>query len=221
MPLPKLTMKLLQSEAVAFAKDESGHNEPSLYGVTDGKAVGTYLEHKFRSYLEGKYTMAEGNSAKGIDFPDLNIDLKVTSEKQPQSSCPFKSARQKVFGIGYGLLLFVYDKNDDSEANTANLNILHTVLIEAEATGDFTMTTRLREMVKDRANREDIVAYLQDRNLPVDDIEAERIAEAVLKNPPPQGYLTISNALQWRLQYSHVIRVAGTVDGVRRLWSGT
>jgi len=31
------------------------------------------------------------------------------------------------------------------------------------------------------------------------------------------GYLTISNALQWRLQYSRVIEQAGKVEGVLRL----
>ncbi len=59
--------------------------------------------------------------------------------------------------------------------------------------------------------------YLNDRNLPVDEIEARRIAQDVLKSPPRQGYLTISNALQWRLQYGHAINKAGEVDGVERL----
>ena len=83
------------------------------------------------------------------------------------------------------------------------------------------MTRRLREMLTDGANREDIVAYLTDRNLPVDDIEAQQIAEDVLRSPPAQGYLTISNALQWRLQYGHAIAVAGSVAGVSRLGEGS
>jgi hypothetical protein len=62
------------------------------YGVTDGKAVGTYLEHKFKLYLKERYEFLEGNSASGIDFPGLLVDVKVTSIRQPQSSCPFKSA---------------------------------------------------------------------------------------------------------------------------------
>ncbi len=49
-----LTVKLLQKEASAFAKIESAHAEPKLFGVTDGKAVGTYLEHKFQRVLESK-----------------------------------------------------------------------------------------------------------------------------------------------------------------------
>jgi hypothetical protein len=38
-----------------------------------------------------------------------------------------------------------------------------------------------------------------------------------MKNPPKVGYLTISNALQWRLQYSRVIQEAGNADGVIRI----
>lgn len=56
-----------------------------------------------------------------------------------------------------------------------------------------------------------------DRNLPIDEIEAQSLAEELLENPPEQGYLTISNALQWRLQYSRVIQVAGDIDGVYRV----
>ena len=46
-----LTLTLLQQEAAAFAIRESQHADPKLYGVTDGKAVGTYVEHKFQNYL--------------------------------------------------------------------------------------------------------------------------------------------------------------------------
>jgi hypothetical protein len=77
--MQKLTVALLKSEAKAFARKESGHKEKSLYGVTDGKAVGTYLEHKFQEMLLGKYEYARGSSAKGIDFPKLDVDIKVTS----------------------------------------------------------------------------------------------------------------------------------------------
>jgi hypothetical protein len=122
MPKP-LTIELLQKEASSFAKAESKHAEPSLFGVTDGKAVGTYLEHKFQTALHTRYTYGRGNSAKGIDFPELGVDIKVTSIRQPQSSCPFKSARQKIYGLGYSLIIFVYDKRDDAMTRTCRLDI--------------------------------------------------------------------------------------------------
>jgi len=213
----ELTIKLLCKEAKVFAETESSHAEPSIYGVTDGKAVGTYLEHKFQTYLREKYAYKEGSSARGIDFPKLNVDIKVTSIKQPQSSCPFKNARQKIFGLGYSLLLFVYEKIDDQQTRTARLNILHSIFIEAERTADYQITTGILNIIKNNGNRDDIVAFMQDRLLPVEEIQALQIADEIMENPPNIGYLTISNALQWRLQYRRVIEEAGKVDGIYRV----
>jgi hypothetical protein len=44
-----------------------------------------------------------------------------------------------------------------------------------------------------------------------------QIAGEIIANPPHVGYLTISNALQWRLQYQRVIEQAGKVDGIYRI----
>ena len=62
-----LTIPILIAEAALFSQTESIHDEPSLFGVTDGKAVGTYLEHKFTAHLLERYSFAGGNSASGID----------------------------------------------------------------------------------------------------------------------------------------------------------
>ena len=213
----KLTVGSLRSEAKVFAERESGHREPSLYGVTDGKAVGTYFEHKFQAYLHERYDYAEGSSAKGIDFPQLDVDMKVTSIRQPQSSCPFKSARQKIFGLGYSLLVFVYDKSDDPKTVTGSLNIMHTIFVEASRTADYQTTTGIRRILENQGNRDDLLAFMQERMLPVDEVEAAKIAEELMSSAPEVGYLTISNALQWRLQYSRVIEKAGEVSGIRRI----
>lgn len=214
---PPLTLATLKAEASTFAEIESAHHEPSLYGVTDGKAIGTYFEHKFRAYLREKYNFEEGSSAIGIDFPALGVDVKVTSIKQPQSSCPFKSARQKIYGLGYSLLVFVYEKRDDPQTASGNLNVLYTIFIDRERTADYQTTTGLRRILENNGNRDDIIAFIEDRRLPVDEIEAAVLADEILAYPPKIGYLTISNALQWRLQYSRVIEQSGTVTGVERL----
>jgi hypothetical protein len=212
--MPALTIETLCSEAAIFSVAESQHPEPLLYGVTDGKAVGTYLEQKFKLYLKQKYEFLTGNSANGIDFPSLLVGVKVTSIKQPQSSCPFKSARQKIFGLGYSLIIFVYNKVDNIENRTATLNILRTIFIKAERTGDFQMTRGIRSILDNEGNKDDLIAFMLDRNLPVDEIEVGNIADLILANPPIQGFLTISNALQWRLQYSRVIECAGQQEGI-------
>ncbi len=214
---PKLTIKILQEEASKFAELETSHDEPILYGVTDGKAVGTYLEHKFTSYLAEKYDYEQGNSASGIDLPGLGVDIKVTSIKQPQSSCPFKSASQKVFGLGYHLLVFVYEKSDDEETKTGKLNMQHTIFVEKERTADFQTTKGILDILEREGNKDDVVAFIMERNLPVDEIGAEQLAKMILKTPPNEGYLTISNALQWRLQYRRVIQKAGEISGILRV----
>lgn len=211
---PSLTIKDLKIEAHAFCEVMTNENHINLIGITDGKAVGTYVEHRFQNFLANKYLVSVGSSAKGIDLPDstINTDIKVTSIVQPQSSCPFKNARQKIFGLGYNLLVFVYEKKDTT--NSCILHFTHCTFIDKSRTSDYTITKRLREMVKDGANKADIIGFLQDKNVPGDDIIYNDLADEILANTPEQGYLTISNALQWRLQYSRVIALHNSVSGV-------
>ncbi|MCI5114202.1 MAG: type II restriction endonuclease [Candidatus Electrothrix sp. AX1] len=142
MTKQNLTIDLLCKEAGLFAADESAHDEPSLYGVTDGKAVGTYLEHKFQRNLS----------------------------------------------------------------------------VDQSRTADFQTTSGLRKILENNGNTDDVIAFFSERMLPVDEIQALELAEKVISNPPEIGYLTISNALQWRLQYSRVIQEAGIVLGISKVY---
>jgi hypothetical protein len=215
--MPPLTLQNLQLEARLFADSLSSTRIKALFGTTDGKAIGTHVEQSFINWLAAKYTLERGNAAKGMDLPDVNVDIKVTSVTQPQSSCPFRSARQKIFGLGYSLLLFVYAKTDETRTKSAKLEIQHVIFIAANHTADYTLTRSLCDMLERDANEEDLVALMRDRNLPLDDIEASTIARELLERAPEKGFLTISNALQWRLQYGHAIQEAGSTDGLVRL----
>lgn len=210
----KLTIEKLIKEAVDFCKIESKINQKDLIGITDGKAVGTYVEHKLKNYLLLRYDFKVGNSASGIDLPDefINTDIKVTSIKQPQSSCPFKSSRQKIFGLGYNLLILVYDKIDQN--GESYLNFLYCTFVTKERTADYSTTKRLKEMLKDNVIKEDVIAYLYDRNIPGDEITYDMLSDEIMKNNFEIGYLTISNALQWRLQYARVIHLNNEINGV-------
>lgn len=217
----KLTIPKLIEEAQHFCFEQSKFQHKELFGVTDGKAVGTLIEQKFQKHLNDKYDVTIGSSASGVDLPSADIltDIKVTSIKQPQSSCPFKDAKQKIFGLGYNLLVFVYDKTDDSKTQTAILNFVSCSFVSKERTADYTSTYRLREMVKDKANEADIIAYLQDKNIPADEITLSKLAQQILKTPPEQGYLTISNALQWRLQYQRIVALSEDISGISKIIS--
>ncbi len=212
----KLNTDILFQVAKDFAELQSGINHAPLVGITDGKAVGTYVEHLFQERLKTLFPDIQlGNSAKGIDIPDkrLNCDIKVTSIMQPQSSCPYREPRQKIYGLGYNLLIFVYEKKDG--ANSCVLDFKHVVLIDKKMTGDYTLLKMIRAMLKEGANKEDLIGLFIDKGLPSDEITLDALAEEVLQNPPLQGYLTISNALQWRLHYRRVIALDNDVYGVR------
>lgn len=215
----QLTIGKLIEEAEQFCITESAYQNKELYGVTDGKAVGTLIEQKFKKQLTEKYEVLTGSSAKGIDLPseDILTDIKVTSNKQPQSSCPFKDAKQKIFGLGYNLLVFVYDKTDDPETKTSLLHFVSCSFVSKERTADFTTTSILNEMKKVGANEEDVIAFLDGIKLPADEISLKQIAQLVLQTNVNVGYLTISNALQWRLQYARIRDLKGEVEGINKI----
>lgn len=212
-----LTTADLVAEAGRFAEIQDSRVEPALFGVTDGKAVGTHIERRFSEHLADRYDWSLGSAAAGLDFPELGVDLKVTSVRQPQSSSPFRSARQKIYGLGYGLLIFVYEKTDDSGARIARLRIAHALYIERERTADYQTTRGILDILDRGGNAEDLTAFFHDRNLPVDDIGARALAETVLGTRPNLGVLTISNALQWRLQFSRALQQADDFQGVARI----
>lgn len=209
-----LTIPILQATATAFSRNLSDTLLPDLYGVTDGKAIGTYVEHAFKNALSASgYSYDRGNSAHGLDLPSVNTDIKVTSIRQPQSSAPFKSAWQELYGLGYNLLVFVYEKTDIVHELAAQLKMLHVIYIDEAYTADYRHTRAIRDIVLDNAldndaKMEQLVAYMEDMRIPIDDYERYNYAQRLIESPPEQGAITISNALQWRFGYKTAIRVA-------------
>jgi hypothetical protein len=143
------------------------------------------------------------------------VDIKVTSIRQPQSSCPFKSARQKIYGLGYSLLVFVYDKRDDEKTRTGRLDIQHTIFVQKERTADYQTTLGLLRLIENKANRDDILAFFEEHYMPFEKPEDVRLAERVLRHRPTVGALG-----QQRMRpscFDRVIESVGEVDGVLRL----
>lgn len=212
MKKKELTIDLLIKAAKDFCKQESGVYRTELFAVTDGKKVGTIVEHLFQVFLEERYSMTVGSSALGLDLPSVNTDIKVTSIVQPQSSCPYKDSKQKIYGLGYNLIVFVYQKEDDNKKG--KLDFLSCTFINKERTADYQTTTGLRKIIENNANADDVFAFLVERNIPGDEVTLLNMAKDILKNPPEVGYLTISNALQWRLQYGRIVNLDETVNGI-------
>lgn len=210
----KLNREELLKCAETFCKRESGNYRKELFGVTDGKAIGTYVEHLFQNFLSESYEMEVGSSANGLDLPSINTDIKVTSIKQPQSSCPFKDSKQKIYGLGYNLIVFVYKKYDDTKKRKGMLEFVSCAYIDKSRTADYQTTTGLRQIIENKGNTDDIFAFLNDHKIPADEVTLMNMAKDILKDPPTVGYLTISNALQWRLQYGRIVSLDEEVDGI-------
>jgi len=73
----------LCQEASTFAEIFCSKRHPELIGITDGKAVGTYIESRFKQHLRDKQFFVEdqdeGSAAKGIDLPGLATDIRRPS----------------------------------------------------------------------------------------------------------------------------------------------
>lgn len=210
----ELTIADLIESAKNFCAMEGRVFREELFGVTDGKAVGTFVERLFKSYLSERFELTIGNSAKGLDLPSINTDIKVTSIRQPQSSSPYKDSRQKIYGLGYNLLVFVYERETDILQKKGRLNFLSCTFIEAKRTADHKITTGLLNIIRNKGSVEDISAFLLEQDIPGDEVTMARLAEEVLTHPPVVGYLTISNALQWRLKYRRIVTMDEDIEGI-------
>ena len=213
----KLSINGLCTAAKLFCAQESGQMKKELFGVTDGKAIGTFVEHEFQCFLKEQYDIEAGNSVNGLDLPSVNTDIKVTSITQPQSSCPYKNSRQKIYGLGYNLIVFVYQKEDDVKKKKGTLHFVSCIFVDASRTADYQLTHSILEILKNNGNEDDIFALLNDRRVPGDETTLNLLAEEIVKNPPKQGYLTISNALQWRLQYRRIVDLNEKITGINTI----
>jgi hypothetical protein len=134
--------------------------------------------------------------------------------RQPQSSSPFRSARQKVYGLGYNLLLFVYDKQDNARAKKAQLTFVSCAFIASERTGDYRTTRNLLQILANDAMQEEIAAYLNDAYLLTDEFEKIALADEIMRTPPMQGYLGTWIKPEWQTWYNRVVELDETVQGV-------
>ena len=211
--LAPLTIEAMKSEATVFVRELSVQPIAELYNVSDGKAVGTYVEHAFKNWLALRYSYEHGNSANGLDLPSINTDIKVTSIARPQSSSPFKSAWQEIGGMGYNLMVFVYEKKNNPRNHTSILDFRNAIFIDRSRTADYRLTKNIREValdeeMSDEVKADEIEAILMNKQLPVDDATRRNWAEQLVHEPPEQGAITVSNALQWRLAYNWAIELA-------------
>lgn len=94
------------------------------------------------------------------------------------------------------------------------MEFIHVAFIDKVRTADYTITTRLIQMIQDGALKDDIIGFLSDKGLPGDEIIYDQLADEILNTDIKQGFLTISNALQWRLNYHRILKLNNSIVGV-------
>ena len=94
------------------------------------------------------------------------------------------------------------------------LDFVSCTYIDKSRTADYQTTTGLRQIIENKGNADDIFAFLNDHKIPADEVTLMNMAKDILENKPDTGYLTISNALQWRLQYGRIVTLNETVEGI-------
>lgn len=206
------------------------------------KTRSTLIEQKFKDFLSENLDFEiEGNSAFGIDLPIFNTDIKCTSISQPQSSSPYRSINEKLFGVDYNILLFIYSidnniftiencvyipkhmtgcknatrllrkltheyNNNNITKNTA-IKILKGWFFAVENISSAGVTNIITRFINDRISTEDLKNMVNTWNIfePLDlKPNWDSIWNIAITDPPCEGVINYSFALQWRLQYKEL-----------------
>lgn len=197
-----LTRELLLGEALRF----TSLNLSMEKVAKDGKSIGTFVERSFKDFLAERYVFRSGNPALGLDFPELEVDVKTTSAKLRSSSAPFRSYREAVFGLGYDLLVFMYEPvidfiPDGQSTAGRTVRVTRTLYVDRKETRDQKLMRQLAQC----ETHEMRVECMRSRYPAVSEAELQEIMRDL--TPETMGVLTsnpavsMCAALQWRLNY--------------------
>ena len=180
-----LAIERMAASAKAFCAQYGGVPQEALYGVTDGKAAGTFVEHLLEDYLSQRYDMASGNSARGLGLPSANTGIKAASPVRPQSGCPCRDSKQKKYGLGCSLAVSVYGKNDGHTDKAGALDYCACSFVGSQRAADCQTAAGIRNIIADNGKEDDVFALWVERNIPVRRSLADEYGERIVAHPAP------------------------------------
>ncbi len=122
---------------------------------TDGKSLGTYIEKLVKAEISRFLSIPiTGSSAVGVDIPELLLNTKATSDRQPQSSEPFDSPYDRVLGSKYDIVVCIYNGREFFAPASPPLRILTAQYLERTEVADNKLCATaklLQQLVLDKA----------------------------------------------------------------------
>lgn len=161
---------------------------------------------------------------ENISFPEHATDLRVVDTFEPRMQTQQCGIEEKVYGSGNSLLILSCQFLSDEARKTVNAVPWTLVFIDSDRTGDFQTTYGLREIMRRKGNRDDILSFLEERFPSITDAEKEDWATKVLSAPPRLGYLTLSSMPIATARVSRVFDMVMNMsrsrgDGIELLYS--
>lgn len=190
----------------AFCVDVESRTVPVDESDTS-KRIGTYFEKELRDWFETKHGLvSDGSVAQGIDLPAFNLDVKTTSNRQPQSSSPFDDPGERITGVDYNILLFVYDKQSVEGGN--RFEIVSCAYIPRERASDYRKSENARKLVADYREGKLSEAELREQLEELTGVGAisDEKFEEIKRDPPKTGAITMTPAVQWRFNYNKMTK---------------
>lgn len=175
----------MAASAKAFCAQYGGVPQETPYGVTDGKAAGTFVERLLEDYLSQRHDMASGNSARGLGLPSASTGIEAAPPARPRSGCPCRDGKQKIYGLGCSLAVSVHGKNDGHTDKAGALDYCACSFVDSQRAADYQTAAGIRNITADNGNEDDIFALLVERNIPVRRSLADEYGERIVAHPAP------------------------------------
>lgn len=175
---------------------------------TASKTIGTYYEDSLREFIQSELGLeSKGSIAKGIDLPHFNIDVKTTRITGPQSSSKIRNFSERLTGPPYNILLIVYSKEPVEGGERVDFE--NVVYVPQEYTSDHRFSGKAREEIEKYKQgdlernqlKKELEDLISENEGDVTEIKEDELDD-LIENPPHEGIITISPAVQWRFSYN-------------------
>lgn len=201
----KLTLGLLKAAVGRFLVEGVGPDCQACPESTGEEALARRLRHDFRRFVAASLSVGDTELGSpgddGVAFPSIVTDFRVAPGSRLRLGDGRIAGHHKVRGLDYSLLILV-------PAPMAQLS--KAIFIDQSRTADFQTTLGIRDIMRRNGNLDDLVAFLEERCIGLDDDDRLTAAGGIVSAPPRLGYLTYSLGPIPCIRFGHALEVLRT-----------